>query len=140
MSMESARACTDAAALRRFAWRDYLSRGLVDAITCRASNKNKFCMPPRCRVRSSERDAMCRPPSTRLIELPALHRRASPHIEVKTYPDHAAMSMYRCIHAATRGLKVMNALSLCLCVPMRPVSFVRRCGFAPAKLSISSGL
>ena len=29
MSMESARACTDAAALRRFAWRGYLSRGLV---------------------------------------------------------------------------------------------------------------
>ena len=27
-----------------------------------ASNKNKSCMPPRRRVRSSERDAMCRPP------------------------------------------------------------------------------
>ena len=97
MSMESARACTDAAALRRFAWRDYLSRGLVDEwdrtlqeeradITCRASalardthqyqwseairnnsciyqsNNNKSCMPPRRRVQSSERDAMCRPP------------------------------------------------------------------------------
>ena len=46
--MESARACTDVAALRRFAWRDYLSRGLADEwdrtlqeeradITCRAS-------------------------------------------------------------------------------------------------------
>ena len=31
-------------------------------ITSRASNKNKSCMPPRRRVRSSERDAMCRPP------------------------------------------------------------------------------
>ena len=28
--MESARACTDGAALRRFAWRGYLSRGLAD--------------------------------------------------------------------------------------------------------------
>ena len=46
--MESARACTDVAALRRVAWRDYLSRGLADEwdrtlqeeradITCRAS-------------------------------------------------------------------------------------------------------
>ena len=72
--MESARACTDAAALRRFAWRDYLSRGLVDewdrtlqeaganAQTSRVMQaiKHTSCMPPRRRLRSSERDAMCR--------------------------------------------------------------------------------
>ena len=44
--MESARACKDAAVLRRFAWRDYLFRGLVDEWdrtlqeAC-ASNKNE---------------------------------------------------------------------------------------------------